>query len=284
MIVLFRLLGRVPLVWMQALGALLGWVAWACSSDYRRQFQRQVALSGVDPRRARSAIAATGRMMAELPWVWSRPLSVGLSKRIDWAGEEHLIAGFRAGRGVIVMSPHLGSWEVGAQALAERHGGQNGDWVVLFRPARKAWLQALVAQSRERGHIRAVPTTLAGVRSLVRALRSGAGTAILPDQVPPLGKGVWAPFWGQPAYTMSLLPRLVQQTGACVLLSWCERLPHGRFKVHLHPWHCELLADPHASAEALATQMNLAVESLVRAHPEQYLWGYDRHKTPRGGD
>jgi KDO2-lipid IV(A) lauroyltransferase len=284
MTVLFRLLARVPLVWMQALGAVLGWCAWAFSGSYRRQFARQVELAGVDRSRARSAIAAAGRMVAELPWVWGRPPEQGVCDRVDWDGEAHLLAGFRAGRGVIIMSPHLGSWEIGAQALAERHGDHNGDWVILFRPARKAWLRELVAQSRERGNIRAVPTSLAGVRSLVRALRSGAGTAILPDQVPPTGQGVWASVWGQPAYTMTLLPRLVQQTGACVLLTWCERLPRGRFKVHLQPWSCELFGDPAAPALELANQMNQAVEALVRAHPEQYLWGYDRHKQPREAD
>ena len=282
--VLFRLLARVPLVWMQALGALLGWCAWVFSASYRAQFLRQVELAGVDPKRARAAIASAGRMVAELPWVWARPMQQGVSERVEWDGEEHLIAAFRAGRGVILLSPHLGSWEIGAQALAERHGAQYGDWVMLFRPARKAWLQELVAQSRERGHIRAAPTNLSGVRSLVRALRAGAGTAILPDQVPPKGQGVWAPFWGQDAYTMTLLPRLVQQTGACVVLCWCERLPRGRFKIHLSPWPGASLSDPQATEIELATRMNQAVEGMVRAHPEQYLWGYERHKTPRDGD
>ncbi|MDI9329796.1 MAG: lysophospholipid acyltransferase family protein [Alphaproteobacteria bacterium] len=284
MTLLFKLLARVPLVWMQALGVLLGWVTWATSSSYRRQFRQQVDRAGVDPSRARAAIAAAGRMLAELPWVWARPMDQKVSDRIDWVGEEHLLAGFRAGRGVIIMSPHLGSWEIGAQALAERHGGQNGDWVVLYRPARKAWLRELVELSRQRGHVRAVPTNLTGVRSLVRALRAGAGTAILPDQVPPLGQGVWAPFWGQPAYTMTLLPRLVQQTGASVLLTWCERCPGGRFRMHLRPWNPPELGDPEATSEQLASAMNQAIESLVRAHPDQYLWGYERHKQPREGD
>ena len=83
---------------------------------------------------------------------------------------------------------------------------------------------------------------------------------------------------------MTLLPRLAQQTGACVLLSWCERLPQGRFKVHIEPWTGDSLNNPNASAVELATRMNEAVEKLVRAHPEQYLWAYERHKQPRKGD
>ena len=284
MSLLFRWLARLPLSLMQALGGVLGWCVWWLSGAYRRQFKRQVALSGVDPRRARAAIAGAGRMVAELPWVWARPAGVPVLSRIEWQGEAHLQAALSAGQGVIVLSPHLGSWEIGAQALAEAFGHLRGEWVVLYRPARKRWMRDLVEQSRQRTNLRAVPTNLSGVRSLVRALRAGGGTAILPDQVPPLGQGVWAPFWGLPAYTMTLLPRLVQQTGAAVLLCWCERLPAGRFTVHVSPWEAPILRDPQAEPEAMAQAMNQAVESMVRACPEQYLWAYNRHKTPREHD
>lgn len=281
MSLLFRCLARLPLGWMQALGGVLGWCVWLLSKNYRRHFNRQVALSGVDPRQARAAIAATGRMIAELPWVWARAPGESVLARVEWQGKGHLSAALAAGRGVIVMSPHLGSWEVGAQVLAEAFGAMRGEWVVLYRPARKRWLQGLVEQSRQRTNLRGVPTNLAGVRNLVRTLRAGGGTAILPDQVPPLGQGVWAPFWGQPAYTMTLLPRLVQQTGATVLLCWCERVQAGRFRVHISPWDHPSLRDPGADPVVMAQAMNQAVEDLVRAHPEQYLWAYARHKQPR---
>ena len=281
MSLLFRCLARLPLGLMQSLGGVLGWCVWALSRRYRHHFQRQVALAGVNPQRARAAIAATGRMVAELPWVWARPAGQPVLSRVDWEGKGHLRDALAAGRGVIVMSPHLGSWEVGAQALAEAFGAMRGEWVVLYRPPRKRWLQDLVEQSRQRTNLRGVPTSLAGVRSIVRTLRAGGGTAILPDQVPPLGQGVWAPFWGQPAYTMTLLPRLVQQTGATVLMCWCERRGAGRFTVHVSPWDHPSLRDPQADPVVMATAMNQAVEEMVRAHPEQYLWAYARHKQPR---
>ena len=269
---------------MQALGGLLGWCAWGLSADFRRQFNRQVAMAQVDPVRARAAIAAAGRMVAELPWVWSRSASVTALSRMDWDGEHHVTEALGSGRGLIIMSPHLGSWEIGAQALAERFGPQFGDWLVLFRPPRKPWLQPLIEQSRQRPHLNGVPTNLTGVRRLVRALKAGGATAILPDQVPSMGLGVWAPMWGQPAYTMTLLPRLVQQTGAVVLLTWCERLPGGRFVTHFRPLKDPAWSDSEASVQQLATAMNREVEDLVREHPEQYLWGYNRYKQPREGD
>jgi Kdo2-lipid IVA lauroyltransferase/acyltransferase len=289
MSLLFRLLAFVPLTWMQAMGAALGWLVWWASPGYRRQFRQQVQWAGVDAQQARAAIGAAGRMVAELPWVWARPASQSLSLRLDWHGRERIQAALDRGQGLVILSPHLGSWEVGAQALAEAFG-RHQNWVVLFRPPRKPWLQKLVQRSRQRDKVQGVPTSLSGVRILVRALKHGAGTAILPDQVPPQGMGVWAPFWGRPAYTMTLLPRLLEQTGATVLLCWCERLKGGRFALHVHPCSTLDLAlqrgeAPHrrqlADLIQLTTAMNADIESLVRAHPQQYLWGYDRHKQPR---
>ena len=98
---------------------------------------------------------------------------------------------------------------------------------MLYRPARKAWLRELVDTSRTRPGLAVAPATLAGVRQMMRALRRGEAVGLLPDQVPPDGMGVWAPFFGRPAYTMTLAARLVQQTGAALLLAWGERLPRG---------------------------------------------------------
>ncbi len=86
MTLVFSLLARMPLAFMQALGGFLGWLVWCASPAYRRQFRHQVALSGVDPARARKAIAAAGRMGAELPWAWSRPADQALSDRVSWDG------------------------------------------------------------------------------------------------------------------------------------------------------------------------------------------------------
>ena len=113
---------------------------------------------------------------------------------------------------------------------------------------------------------------------MIKALKNGESVGLLPDQVPPLGMGMMAPFFGQSAYTMTLSVRLIQQTGACVLLAWGERLPWGRgFKVHVQPLQAAL---PPALPEAVAA-INHAMESLVMQCPQQYLWGYARYKQPR---
>ena len=279
---LFHFLARIPLPVMQRLGAVLGWLVWGFSPSYRRNFKANVQAAGVPWHEARPAIAAIGAMLAELPWVWMRPHTAKLDGLVTWDGAEHFEAAMTAGKGAIIMSPHLGAWEIGAQAIAEKFGPAHGPLVALFRPARKAWLEPLVANARTRPYLDSAPTSLAGVRTLIRTLRQGGYTAILPDQVPPLGQGVWAPFFGREVYTMTLLAKLAQQTGAQVILTWCERLPPGQgFCLHMRPFEAAEMRDAHISPELAAAAVNRGVEAMVRDAPGQYLWGYARDKHPR---
>jgi KDO2-lipid IV(A) lauroyltransferase len=113
----------------------------------------------------------------------------------------------------------------------------------------------------------------------MKALKSGEATIILPDQVPGNGEGVWAPFFDQPAYTMTLVPRLAQVKGVRTLFFVGERLPNGQgFAVHIEP-----LAQPFTGdKDQDCTLLNRQVENLIRRFPTQYLWSYNRYKCPAG--
>jgi KDO2-lipid IV(A) lauroyltransferase len=179
---------------------------------------------------------------------------------------------------VVFLTPHLGCFEVTAQAYARRYGQSQQPMTVLYRPPRQAWLRELVGSARARPGLHTAPTTLAGVKQMIKALKNGESLGLLPDQVPPLGMGLWLPFFGRQAYTMTLAVRLVQQTGATVLLAWGERLSWGRgYRVHVQPLSTGLPAD---SGQA-ASLINQAMEALIRSCPQQYLWGYARYKQPR---
>lgn len=250
-------------------GAGLGWLTFLLSPTYRRRFLENARQAGYGFAGVRRAVAEAGRLVAETPRLW-----FGRMPAVQWEGAE-LIESLRAqGRGILFLTPHLGCFEITAQAYAARFG----PITVLYRPARKEWLRELVATSRNRPNMKAVPTTLAGVRQMLRALKAGEAVGLLPDQVPPEGLGVWAPFFGRDAYTMTLPARLAQQTGAAVLLVWGERLAGGRgYRVHVQGLEGGLSSD----ARAAASEMNAAMERLVRAGPQQYLWGYARYKKPR---
>lgn len=266
---LFQLLAGWPLPLLHFIGAGLGWLTFLLSPTYRRRFLANARQAGYAFAGVRQAVAEAGKLVAETPRLW-----FGRLPTVHWELAD-AIARLRAeGRGIVILTPHLGCFEVTASSFA----AQFGAITVLYRPARKPWLRELVATSRSRENMTAVPTTLAGVRQMLRALKAGQAVGLLPDQVPPNGLGVWAPFFGREAYTMTLPARLVQQTGAALLLIWGERLPGGRgYQVHARLWDGELARDPRDAA----TQVNAEMERLVRAGPTQYLWGYARYKQPR---
>ena len=272
---LFRLLSRWPLAPLHALGALLGWVVFAASPTYRRRLLGNARQAGWRFAQVRGAVGHAGRMVAEMPRLW-----LGAPVPLQWDGEPVVEAAYGAGKGVVFLTPHLGCFEITAQALAARFSPRFGALTVLFRPARQEWLNELMVASRQRPGLETAPTTLAGVRQMIKALRRGQAVGLLPDQVPPDGQGSWSPVFGRPAYTMTLAARLVQQTGAVPLLTWGERLPRGRgFVVHFRPLPEPLAAD----LDTAVGQINRAMEGLIAERPEQYLWGYGRYKQPRPG-
>jgi KDO2-lipid IV(A) lauroyltransferase len=285
MLSVLRWLSRRPLWHLHAIGAAIGWLAYALSPTYRRRFAANAALAGVAASASRRAIGEAGRLLAELPSLWLRPPQAKLSPPVGWEGANLIDDAHAQGRGIVFLTPHLGSFEVTAQAYAERYAATHGPITVLYRPARKRWLRELVDTARARPGLATAPATLAGVRQMIRALRRGEAVGLLPDQVPPAGLGVWAPFFGRPAYTMTLAARLVQQTGATLLLAWGERLPRGAgYVVHVSALGEALPADDPASPDAQiasAGTVNRAMEALIRQCPQQYLWGYNRYKTPR---
>jgi Kdo2-lipid IVA lauroyltransferase/acyltransferase len=270
----FRLFSRCPLWLLHALGSALGWLSFALSPTYRRRFLANAALAGYRFAQVRGAVAHAGRMTAELPRLW-----LGAPVPVEWAGTPCVDAAYAAGKGVLFLTPHMGCFEVTAQGLAQRYSAEFGPITVLYRPARQPWLAEVMEGSRQRPGLDTAPTTLAGVRQMIKALRAGRAIGLLPDQVPPDGMGQWAPFFGKPAYTMTLGARLALQTGAAVLLVWGERLPWGRgFRLHF-----SALQEPLASTlDAAVVQINHEMERLIRACPAQYLWGYARYKHPRG--
>ena len=269
----FRFFSILPLWLLHALGSVMGWAAFLGSPVYRRRFVENAALAGYRFAPVRAAVAHAGRMVAELPRLW-----LGATPSYRLVGEACVEQAHAAGRGIVFLTPHLGCFELSAQAVAQRWGATHGPITVLYRPARQPWLAKVMETARNRPGMTAVPTTLAGVRQMIKALRRGEAVGLLPDQVPPEGQGLWVPFFGRDAYTMTLAARLALQTGAAVLLVHAERLPWGRgYVVHL-----ESMSDPLADTlEAAVLQINQAMEHVIRQCPQQYLWGYARYKQPR---
>ena len=270
---LFQALSHAPLWLLHAAGCLLGWIVFLASARYRQRLLEHAALAGCAPKEVRAAVGHAGRMVSELPRLW-----LGAPVPVVWDNDACVDRAYAAGRGVLFLTPHLGCFEVTAQALAERYAARYGPLTVLYRPARQPWLAQLMLRARQRPGLQTAPTTLAGVRLMLRALRSGHAVGLLPDQVPPADMGVWTPFFGRDAYTMTLSARLASQSGAAVVLLWGERLSGGRG----YQIHCREPAQPLQSEVTGCTrQITREMERLIRESPAQYLWAYARYKAPQ---
>lgn len=232
----------------------------------------------------REIVRGAARQTIETLRIWTRPSARNLAVIDEVLGAHHLDAAIAAGRGVIVAAPHHGNWELLSQWLASRT-----PLAILYAPPQSpvgdAFLQRVRA-GQDAGRVTQVRAEAAGVRQLLKWLGDGGVAGILPDQQPKQGEGTFAPFFGQPALTMSLLGRLAARTGATVLVAWCERIGEDadgpRFALHVEPAPAEVSdADPAVSAAAL----NRAIEHVARRDPAQYQWTYKRFSLqPDGGN
>ena len=270
---MMRLAARLPLPLLHALGSVLGWAMYGLSPTYRRHLRENLAQAGyTDARTRRAAIAEAGRMVAEAPKLWLRPREEILRLVHGFEGLEEAAREHAAGRGIVFLTPHYGCFEVTAQAAAERV-----PLTILYRPPKVAWLRPLMERSRRGRNITLASADLAGVRQLLSALKRRETVGILPDQVPGEGEGEWADFFGRPAYTMTLAAKLIERGDVACFLATGRRLPRGAgFALRMAP------LPPALPGESGTRRINRALEEAIRECPEQYLWGYNRYKKPRG--
>ena len=274
MLFLLRLVARLPLPLLHAAGAAFGWIVYLLSPRYRRVLKSNLHTAGLGGLRLRAAVIAEyGKAALEIPAVWLRPHARAAALVVETRGWEHVEGAAKRGKGLMIVTPHLGCWEMVGQYVSSRV-----PMTVMYSQPKLRALEPLMRAGRDRASaMRSVPADLNGVRAMLKALRRKEAVGLLPDQVPGIGEGEWAEFFGKPAYTMTLLGRLAEQTGAAVLLCNAERLPRGRG----YRFSAEPLPGARAS-ESPARALNRAVEEMIRRCPEQYLWSYNRYKVPAG--
>lgn len=279
---MFTLLSYFSLPVLHRLGSFLARWHFCFSVKYAARLQENLANAlrfwqdkGADVLDSQQALSANvseiGKSLLELPWIWRRPLAEVIASVKQCEGWESVVQAQAQGKGVIIITPHLGCFELIAIYVAAQL-----PMTSLYRRPRWASLDALMRQGRERGQMKLVPADLGGVRQLFKALKRGEIIGVLPDQVPSNGEGEWAQFFGRPAYTMTLIGRLLQASGAALVLCQAQRIPQGKgFTLRFMPLTLTDKSSP-------ASQINTALEDLIEMCPTQYLWSYNRYKVPRG--
>ncbi|MFP6837835.1 MAG: lysophospholipid acyltransferase family protein [Pseudomonadales bacterium] len=271
--VLVRVLALLPLTTARLLVDLFAGLGWQRYSRAARTTRTNIGLCFpelADVQRellARRSLQQTSHLLAEagLFFHWPRRR---WSDLLAVSGAEHIERARAEGRGVLILVPHFGNWECLALYLG-RYSATG-----LYDPPRITSLEKPLRTARERSGMRMLPIDRHGVRSIYKALSAGGVIALLPDQVPPRKSGVYAPFFGVPALTMTLAHRLIHRTGPSVLLGVARRVAGG-FSVEFSPFPEEIHSD---DAGISAKVMNQAIEELVRSDPDQYQWEYKRFR------
>ena len=271
---LLKVLSILPLRIIHILGAVVGEGFHFFKPKIKRTLVKNLEESGLYPERTvldaaiKQNIREMGKTMLESMAVW------GSSQQgvLAWIKEVHHVdlmeAALKENKGVIFLTPHIGAFEISSIYYAAKN-----PMTILYRPTRQACIDHSVQQGRAKGQLTLAPTNATGVKKLLLALKRGEAIGILPDQIASKGDGEWASFFSRPAYTMTLVSKLVSRTDAAVIMAVVERLPHSRgFDIHLE----------RLDNKALKTTggLNHALEEKVRMYPLQYMWNYDRHKNP----
>lgn len=263
----------LPLPIIHGLGIIIGWISYWSDKKFSRRVRNNLHKSKLahtlkeHRRLVRLNVNETGKAILETLAIWVKSERSVLKWVKHCKGWHYVEDALAAKKGIIFLTPHLGCYEISARYYAAKH-----PMTILYRPPRKNWLSSIMEDGRQRSKTTLAPTNLSGVRSLLKTLKAGEAVGILPDQVPDLGDGVWATYFDEPAYTMTLVSRLADATNATVLLTYSERLSWGRgYFLHIEPLR----------TGNTPQDINNAIEHLVRKNPEQYLWSYQRFKQPK---
>lgn len=274
---ILRMMSWVPLRLLHKFADLMARLAFALPTETGRITLINLklvfpSLSETERRNlALQSIQETFKAAFELGHIWYGSIEYVLSLVKDVQGLDLVKAAQSSGRGIIFAAPHLGNWE-----LLGVYISCLGPMTTLYKPPKIKGLDRLIAASRSRAGAELVPTNRQGVVSLTRALQKGGVTGILPDQQPRNDGGVFAPFFGTQAFTMTLLPKLAAKTNAVVIFAYAKRRANGEgFEIAFIPGDPDICnPDPVLAATAL----NRSVEECVRAAPAQYQWEYKRFK------
>lgn len=271
---LVRATARLPLPVLHWLGRGVGWLVVHWPNRQRRNALINIGLC-LPERSAAEQLALRDRNLAEfgmtyleIGYLWLRPVPKVLALVREIRGGEHLKR--PDGKGLIVLSPHIGAWELAGLYLAAQ-----GPTAIFYKPQK--YLDALIRDARKRSGASMAPITARGIRALVQALERGDYVGILPDQEPKADKGaVFAPFFGISAFTMLLVSRLARKADVGVVFLFAERLGGSQgFRLHCIPAPEGIDSDDDLEA---ATALNQGIEACVRVCPEQYLWPYKRFR------
>lgn len=282
---LLKLVSLLPLSVLHRLGAFLGVCAFWFGPTYRRKLRTNLRQAGLDEDRVMPVAARHAGMQAvEMAWVWKRSNADVMAHIAEDESAAKIVAEAVAeGKSLIFMTPHVGCYEVSPIWVYEKCLKPLGKkFTILYREPKQKFVRKTVANGRLREGMDPAPADLSGVRKIIRAMRAGGALGCLPDQVPGRGEGVWASFFGRPAFTMTFPVKMARQFDAALFIVWTVRHPGKGWEVHLRRWELPEADEGDDDMKAGVEAMNRQIEAAIHEAPEQYIWNYNRYKCPKG--
>lgn len=282
---LLKLVSLLPLSVLHRLGAFLGVCAFWFGPTYRRKLRTNLRQAGLDEDRVMPvAVRHAGMQAVEMAWVWKRSNADVMAHIAEDESAAKIVAEAVAeGKSLIFMTPHVGCYEVSPIWVYEKCLKPLGKkFTILYREPKQKFVRKTVANGRLREGMDPAPADLSGVRKIIRAMRAGGALGCLPDQVPGRGEGVWASFFGRPAFTMTFPVKMARQFDAALFIVWTVRHPGKGWEVHLRRWELPEADEGDDGMKAGVEAMNRQIEAAIHEAPEQYIWNYNRYKCPKG--
>ncbi|HSE93084.1 MAG TPA: lysophospholipid acyltransferase family protein [Methylomirabilota bacterium] len=274
------MVGRLPRASAAWLGRRIGDALWLGLPGRRRLALNNLlrafpASSGPERRRmARRSCQHLGLLFVEICWLLARPLDQVLAG-VRLEGREHLDDVMRKHGRALVLTAHLGNWELlpAASRLTPYA------LTIVVRPLDAPWLNRLAEALRRKAGIELIDKR-AALRPVLGALARGRLVGILLDQNASRQEGVFVPFFGRPASTSRAVAVLALRTGAPVVPIFTRREPDGTHRVVVQPpIEVEAAGAPERAVTELTARCTAVIEAAIRETPEQWLWMHERWRT-----
>jgi KDO2-lipid IV(A) lauroyltransferase len=266
--------GMLPLRISQSMGSLFGRIA--IKINKKRYRYTDANLKACFPELSENeretlvikSAAEIGKWFSETAYVWFRKPEY-FEDKIQVKNPEVMKQAYEKNSGVVVVLPHYGNWEVLNFYLP-----QNYPTGAMYKPIKSELMENIIFKSRSRVGNSLFSADSRGVRKAFKHLKQGKALIILSDHLPSKNAGVYAPFFGIPAYTGKLTHALANYTQSATVLAKVTRLEQGKgFEIEFEEidgMHTENIYDA-------ASAMNTAIEKAIRVKPEQYQWVYRRY-------
>lgn len=274
---LVRATGSLPFSVCRLLGKSMGSVAYYCNTRMAKVTYKNISICLPHiPEKERGrftlrSLQETGKTVTETCFVWQHTIKSDHPMFERCEGEEHVVNALSKSKGLLVIAPHLGNWEALGQFLLKYAQVTN-----LYQPPKLQGFDSIIIRGRTRTGSKLAPTNTKGVATVLKALKNNEICGILPDQNPnDQQSGAFASFFNEPAFTMTLIHKLIQKTQCAAVFAFAKRTRSG-FTIVFRPAPEKLFSD---NQEESLQALNTGIENLVREAPEQYQWEYKRFKV-----